>query len=64
MGTFLKRHRWVTPLLLLTPGILWLLVFYLWPALQMFIASFWHGSLEKGFEFSFDNWTNYPNAVG
>ena len=64
MGTFLKRHHWVTPLALLTPGILWLLVFYLWHALQMFIASFWNGTLETGFVFSLDNWTNYPNAVG
>ena len=64
MGTFLKRHRWVTPLALLTPGMLWLLVFYLWPALQMFIASFWDGTLETGFEFSLGNWVNYPNAVG
>jgi spermidine/putrescine transport system permease protein len=63
MGTFLKRHHWVTPLALLTPGILWLLVFYLYPAFQMFMASFWSGSLEKGFEFSLSNWVNYPNAV-
>jgi spermidine/putrescine transport system permease protein len=64
MGTFLKRHRWVTPLALMTPAFLWLLVFYLWPALQMFIASFWNGTLETGFTFSIDNWVNYPNAVG
>jgi len=63
MGTFLKRHHWVTPLALLTPGILWLLVFYLYPAFQMFLASFWSGSLEKGFEFSLSNWVNYPNAI-
>jgi len=64
MGTFLKRHHWVTPLALLTPGILWLLVFYLYPAFQMFMASFWSGSLEKGFDFSLSNWVNYPNAIG
>jgi spermidine/putrescine transport system permease protein len=64
MGTFLKRHHWVTPLALMTPGFLWLLVFYLWPALQMFIASFWDGTLETGFSFSLANWVNYPNAVG
>jgi spermidine/putrescine transport system permease protein len=64
MGTFLKRHHWVTPLALLTPGILWLLVFYLYPAFQMFLASFWSGSLEKGFDFSLSNWTNYPKAIG
>ena len=64
MGTFLKRHRWVTPLALLAPGLLWLLVFYVYPAIQMFIASFWTGTLETGFEFSLSNWVNYPNAVG
>lgn len=63
MGTFLKRHRWVTPLALLTPGILWLLVFYLYPAFQMFLASFWSGSLEGGYTFSLENWTNYPEAL-
>ena len=64
MGTFLKHHRWVTPLALLAPGLLWLLVFYAYPAVQMFIASFWSGTLETGFTFSLDNWVNYPNAVG
>jgi spermidine/putrescine transport system permease protein len=63
MGTFLKRHRWVTPLALLAPGLLWLLVFYMYPAIQMFIASFWSGTLETGFTFSLENWVNYPNAV-
>ena len=63
MGTFLKRHPWVTPLALLAPGILWLLVFYVYPAFQMFLASFWSGSLEKGFDFSLSNWVNYPNAI-
>jgi spermidine/putrescine transport system permease protein len=63
MGTLLKRHRWVTPLLLLTPGMLWLLVFYAIPAFLMFVASFWDGSLEKGFEFSIANWTNYTDAI-
>jgi spermidine/putrescine transport system permease protein len=63
MGTLLKRHRWIAPMALLTPGILWLLVFYLYPAVQMFQSSFWSGSLEKGFDFSFDNYTNYTNAI-
>ncbi|MEI7742819.1 MAG: ABC transporter permease [Chloroflexota bacterium] len=63
MGTLLKRHSWIAPVALLTPGILWLLVFYLLPALQMFQASFWSGSLEKGFAFSFDNVTNYTKAL-
>lgn len=63
MGTFLKRHHWVTPLALLAPGVLWLVVFYLYPAFQMFLASFWSGTLEGGFTFSLGNWVNYPNAL-
>ncbi len=63
MGTLLKRHRWIAPVALLTPGILWLLVFYLYPAVQMFQTSLWSGSLEKGFEFSFSNYTNYTEGL-
>jgi hypothetical protein len=29
----------------------------------MFISSFWSGTLETGFTFSFSNWTNYPEAL-
>lgn len=64
MGSFLKRHRWAAPLALLAPGLLWLGIFYVYPALQMLIASFWSGSLEKGFVFSLENWVNYPDALG
>jgi spermidine/putrescine transport system permease protein len=63
MGTLLKRHRWIAPVALLAPGILWLLVFYLYPAVQMFQSSLWSGSLEKGFEFSFSNYTNYTEGL-
>ena len=63
MGAFLRRHRWIVPYALLTPGLLWLAVFYVWPAFQMFISSFWTGSVERGFTFSFDNWTTYPAAL-
>ncbi len=63
MGTLLKRHRWIAPYALLAPGILWLLVFYVYPAFQMFVASFWSGSLEKGFTFSLANYTNYTEAI-
>ena len=63
MGGFIKRHRWIVPYALLAPGILWLLVFYVYPGVQMFIASFWSGTLETGFEFSLANWTNYPDAI-
>jgi spermidine/putrescine transport system permease protein len=53
----------LTPYLLLAPGILWLLVFYVYPSIQMFISSFWTGTLETGFLFSLDNWTTYPRAI-
>jgi len=63
VGTLLKRHRGLIPFLLLAPGVLWLLVFYAYPAVQMFISSFWSGTLETGFSFSLDNWTTYPAAI-
>ena len=60
-------RQWVrrfTPYLLLAPGILWLLVFYVYPSIQMFISSFWSGSLETGYTASLSNWTTYPEAIG
>jgi spermidine/putrescine transport system permease protein len=59
------RHtiRRLTPYLLLAPGILWLLVFYVYPSIQMFISSFWTGTLETGFTFSLGNWTTYVDAL-
>ncbi|MEX2183968.1 MAG: ABC transporter permease, partial [Chloroflexota bacterium] len=63
MGAFLHRHRGSIPYLLLAPGLLWLAVFYVYPAFQMFITSFWTGSLETGFTFSLENWTTYPEAL-
>ena len=53
----------LTPYLLLAPGVLWLLVFYAYPSIQMFISSFWSGTLETGFTVSLDNWTTYPDAL-
>jgi len=63
-GSLLQRRRGLVPLLLLAPGILWLAVFYVYPAFQMFMSSFWTGSIEKGFTFSLSNWTTYPEAIG
>jgi len=64
VGTFLTRHRGLVPYLLMAPGLLWLAVFYVYPAVQMFIASFWSGTLETGFRFSIENWRTYPTALG
>ncbi len=63
MGVLIKRYRGAVPYLLLAPGILWLIVFYAYPALQILIASFWSGTLETGFTFSLSNWTTYPDAL-
>ena len=63
MGVWLKRHSWIVPYALLAPGMIWLTVFYVYPGIQMFIASFWSGTLETGFTFSFDNYTNYTAAL-
>jgi spermidine/putrescine transport system permease protein len=58
-----QRIKRLTPYLLLAPGILWLLVFYVYPSIQMFISSFWTGTLETGFTFSLANWTTYAEAL-
>lgn len=63
MGVLLRRYRRAVPYLLLAPGILWLIGFYVYPAFQMFMTSFWNGSIDKGFTFSLDNWTTYPDNV-
>jgi len=63
VGVWLKRHKWVVPYALLAPGMLWLTVFYVYPGIQMFIASFWSGTVETGFTFSLDNYTNYTEAL-
>jgi spermidine/putrescine transport system permease protein len=63
VGVWLKRHSWIVPYALLAPGMLWLTVFYVYPGIQMFIASFWSGTLETGFTFSLDNYTNYTQAL-
>ena len=57
------RRRGLIPYLLLIPGLLWLLIFFAWPLVQVFLASFWSGSVERGYSFSLDNWTNYPAAL-
>ena len=62
----MHARQWLlrlTPYLLLAPGILWLLVFYAYPSVQMFISSFWSGTLETGFTVSLDNWTTYSDAL-
>jgi len=61
--TFLHRHRWLTPYLLLLPGIVWLLIFFVVP-----LGFLGHQSLEKGDAFGFGYrftwaWSNFSDAI-
>ena len=54
--------RKVAPYALLAPGLLWLAVFYIYPAVQMFLVSLWTGNVNDGFQQSW-NWGIYPEAL-
>ena len=47
--TFRARFGRAVPYLLLAPGLLWLVIFYVIPAVQMFTYSISEGTLETGF---------------
>ena len=63
MGQILRRYSFAVPYLLLAPGIIWLAVFYVYPGFQMFLTSLWTGTLESGFELTW-NWDTYGKALG
>jgi spermidine/putrescine transport system permease protein len=63
VGGWLYRRRRFIPYLLLVPGLVWLVVFFAYPLTQVFLASFWSGSVQQGYSFSISNWTNYPDAI-
>jgi spermidine/putrescine transport system permease protein len=52
-----KRRRRV-PFLLLLPGAVWLILFYFIPLVQLVITSLQSGSLETGYELTWE-WSNY-----
>jgi spermidine/putrescine transport system permease protein len=54
--------RAIAPYALLLPGLLWLLVFYVYPAFQMFLVSLWTGNLDTGYSQTW-NWGIYPEAI-
>jgi spermidine/putrescine transport system permease protein len=58
----LRRRRALVPYLLLAPGLLWLGVFYLWPALTQAYVSLEDGDVERGFTFQW-NWSTYGDAI-
>jgi spermidine/putrescine transport system permease protein len=48
-GAWRRRLLALGPYLLLAPGLLWLVYFFVWPAIQMFLMSISSGSLDNGF---------------
>jgi spermidine/putrescine transport system permease protein len=58
--TFTFRN--IAPYALLLPGLLWLAVFFVYPAFQMFLVSLWTGNIQDGFQQSW-NWGIYPEAI-
>src|SRR5215203_1660399 len=60
--TFLHRHLWATPYLLLLPGMAFLAVFFLVPTYYLANTSLQSGDLFSGYVFSWA-WENYTDAV-
>jgi spermidine/putrescine transport system permease protein len=60
--TFLHRHRWLTPYLLLAPGLAWLAAFFLAPLGFLAYQSLQSGTFDFGFEFSWE-FANYWDAI-
>lgn len=62
----MTRRRWIVPYLLLAPGLLWLLFFFVLPNIQMFVMSLSTRAggtgLQRQFEFTWA-WENYVNAL-
>jgi spermidine/putrescine transport system permease protein len=55
--------RW-TPYALLTPGFLWLAIFFVIPTIVLFFTSLYVGSLDQGYSFSVPGeWSTYVNAL-
>src|SRR5436190_23924805 len=47
--SLLRRTARLAPYILLTPGLLWLLYFFIWPLAQMTLMSVSSGTLDSGF---------------
>jgi spermidine/putrescine transport system permease protein len=58
---FLHRHRWLTPYLLLAPGLAFLIVFFVIPLYYLGYTSLQEGTVQVGYTFTWA-WDNYSNA--
>jgi spermidine/putrescine transport system permease protein len=55
--------KW-TPYLLLTPGLLWLAIFFVVPTVVLLVTSLYTGSLDQGYTFVFPgNWSTYSAVI-
>jgi spermidine/putrescine transport system permease protein len=59
---FLHRHKGLTPYLLLAPGVLWLIVFFVVPLGFLAYQSLQSGNFDVGYSFTWA-WGNYWNAI-
>jgi spermidine/putrescine transport system permease protein len=58
----IHKHRWLAPLLLLAPGLAWLVVFFLVPLAFLGYQSLESGNFDTGYTFSWDV-GNYWDAI-
>ena len=59
--TFLHRHRWLTPYVLLAPGLAFLFLFFVVPLYYLGYTSLQEGTVQVGYTFTWA-WDNYSNA--
>jgi spermidine/putrescine transport system permease protein len=59
--TFLHRHRWLTPYLLLAPGLAFLFLFFVVPLYYLSYTSLQEGTVQVGYTFTWA-WDNYSSA--
>jgi spermidine/putrescine transport system permease protein len=59
--TFLHRHRWLTPYVLLAPGLAFLFVFFVVPLYYLSYTSLQEGTVQVGYTFTWA-WDNYSEA--
>src|SRR5829696_2542864 len=59
--TFLHRHRWLTPYLLLVPGVAFLVLFFVVPLYYLAYTSLQEGTVQVGYTFNWA-WDNYSTA--
>ena len=60
--SFLHRHKWAIPYLLLAPGLLFLALFFVVPTYYLAHTSLQTGSVDVGYAFTWA-WSNYSDAI-